>query len=295
MAQVAVVVTVLNETNTIHRLIAALQSQTLKPQEIVIVDGGSSDGTREKLQKVRSVKSFLYKGNRSEGRNFGVSKTTSSLIAFTDAGCIPDKDWLKELIKPFNGKNVDVVSGYYKGLPANVFEKCLVPYVLVMPDKIVGEFLPATRSMAIRRKTWNLSGGFDPNNSLSEDFVFANKLKSMGIKFSFAPKAIVGWLPRKNLRQAASMFLNFAIGDTQAGIIRPKVKALAVRYYLFFFLVFITPFTWILLIPYLVWAIGKNYRYVKDIRAVFWLPVLQILSDIMVLFGSIVGLLSRIK
>ncbi len=39
----------------------------------------------------------------------------------------------------------------------------------------------------------------------------------------------------------------------------------------------------------------KNYKYVKDIRAVFWLPILQIVSDIMVLFGSVVGLLSGTK
>ncbi|MDO8487815.1 MAG: glycosyltransferase [bacterium] len=292
MAKVVVVVTVLNEVETVDELIRALKSQTVRPTEIIIVDGGSTDGTLEKLRKYSGLKILSQPGNRSVGRNFGVNKTRSPLIAFTDAGCIPNKDWLKELIKPFAQKEVQVVSGYYKGLPKNAFEKCLVPYVLVMPDKIPGEFWPASRSMALTSSVWIASGGFNPNLWHNEDYEFAHRLKKLGYNFIFAPEAVVGWQPRQNLSQAAWMFLRFAIGDMQARIWRPKVKLLMIRYYAFFFLVFITPWTWVLTIPYLVWAIWKNYKYVKDPRAFFWLPILQLTSDIMVLFGSIVGLLS---
>ncbi len=295
MVQVAVVITVLNEAENIQQLIAALQSQTLKAKEMVIVDGGSTDGTWEKLKLMRSIKSYLHPGNRSQGRNFSVSKTTSPIIAFTDAGCLPHPNWLQELVKPFAKKDVQVVSGYYHGVPKTAFEACLIPYVLVMPDRIPEQFLPSSRSMAMRRSMWNKSGGFNPKFDPSEDFELANRLQKMGIKFVFAPQAIVDWQPRKNLQQAAWMFLSFAIGDVRAGILRPKVKLLAIRYYLFCFLVFLTPWTWVLVGPYLVWAVAKNYKYVKKWQAVFWLPVLQLTADIMVLFGTIVGLLSNIK
>src|SRR3989344_3596809 len=287
MARVTVVVTVLNEIRDINFLIDSLKKQT---KEIIVVDGGSTDGTWEYLQKQKGTKTFQKIGNRSIGRNFGISKCHSPIIAFTDAGCVPEKDWLAELVKPFADSQVQVVGGYYKGLPHNVFEKCLVPYVLVMPDQIRSEFLPSTRSMAMRKGV----GLFDEKLSHNEDFAFANALKKKGLKFYFAPEAVVGWQPRSNLRQAAWMFLRFAVGDAQAGILRPKVKLLAMRFYLFFFLVFISRYTWLLAVPYLLWAIGKNYKYVKDIRAIFWLPILQITSDIMVLFGTIVGLLSRV-
>lgn len=294
MAKVAVVITVLNERETIGGLTSALKSQTLQPAEIIIVDGGSTDGTWEWLRKAPGIRAIQKRGNRSAGRNFGVSQSKSPVIAFTDAGCIPQPDWLQELTKPFADAQVQVVSGYYKGSPNNVFEKCLVPYVLVMPDQVAGEFLPATRSMALRRSVWNTSGGFNQKLGHNEDYEYAHRLKKLGYRFTFAPAAVVGWQPRKNLRQAAWMFLRFAIGDAQAGILRSKVKLLALRYYLFFFGVFLSKYVWLLAVPYLLWAIGKNYKYVKDVRAVYWLPLIQLTADIMVLFGTIVGLLSRV-
>ncbi len=296
MAKVAVVVTVLNEQATIKSLLDSLLGQTSKPTEIIIVDGGSTDGTYRTNRSYKTYKQlkFIQKpGNRSVGRNWGVANTKSPIIAFTDAGCIPHSDWLEQLIKPFDKPETQVVSGYYEGQAKNVFQKCLIPYVLVMPDKIGSEFLPATRSMAITRTAWNISGGFDENLWHNEDYAFATKLKKMDLKISFAQNAVVTWIPRQNLRQAAWMFLRFAIGDMQAGIIRPKVKLLTVRYYVFFFLFFLNHWALLLAIPYLIWAIIKNYKYVRDIRAIFWLPVLQITADVCVLFGSAVGLLSR--
>ncbi len=304
---ISVVVTVLNEEKTIKELLDVLVKF---PAEIIIVDGGSSDQTPEIIKKYSGVKLICGKYNRSQGRNIGVAAAKGEIIAFTDAGCVPERDWLKNLTKVFFEKlpspklgeglgerylGVECVSGYYKGLPQNIFEKCLVPYVLVMPDRIGSEFLPSTRSMAITKKLFLNSGGFDEKLWHNEDYAFANKLKKMGVNFNFASQAIVGWLPSKDLKSAAWMFLRFAIGDAQAGIMRPKVKLLILRYYLFFFLVFIyLPFA-ICLFVYLIWAVLKNYRYVKDVRALYWLPVLQLTADCMVIFGTVMGLLSRPK
>ena len=141
MAKVSVVVTVLNEEATIKMLLDSLIDQTIKPSEIIIVDGGSTDNTVAIIKKYK-VTLLTKTGNRSVGRNYGVSKSKGQIIAFTDAGCVPESGWLKELFKPFIDPKVQVVSGYYKGLPQNIFEKCLVPYVLVMPDQVKDDFSP---------------------------------------------------------------------------------------------------------------------------------------------------------
>jgi len=285
---ISIVVTVLNEEKTIKELLDVLVKF---PAEIIIVDGGSFDQTPEIIKKYSRVKLIIGKYNRSEGRNIGVTAAKGEIIAFTDAGCVPEKNWLEELVKV----KADVVSGYYRGLPQNIFEKCLVPYVLVMPDRVGTEFLPSTRSMAISKKLFLSMGGFDPKLDTSEDFEFANRLKKAGVKFHFARDAIVGWYPRKNLKQAAWMFLKFAVSDIYAGIMRPKVKFLILRYYAFFFLVFLYLPLVTLSLCYFLWAIVKNYKYVRDWRAIYWLPVLQLTADMMIIFGTVMGLLSRPK
>ncbi len=303
MAKVSVIVTVFNEEDTLLPLIKALTNQTSSATEIIIVDGGSTDSTWKLLQKTKGVRYFQNPGNRSVGRNFGVSKSKYPLIAFTDAGCVPDLNWLEELLKPFADSAVSVVSGYYRGESKNIFQKCLIPYVLVMPDVAnKSEFYPSTRSMALRRVVWDKSGGFDPTLYHNEDYAYAHRLKSLGYSFTFAPLAVVSWIPRKTLIQAAWMFMRFAIGDIQAKIIRPQVKRLAMRYLVFVYLFFLSfeltilkPFIILLAICYLLLSIRKNYRYVKDIRAIIWLPILQITADLSVLFGSAVGLFSTLK
>lgn len=295
MAKVSVVITVFNEAETIGPLIESLLKQTLRPAEIIVVDGGSGDGTWELLHKNKKIRAFQLIGNRSVGRNLGVSHASSPIIAFTDAGCIPEPDWLKNLVSPFGDPKVWVVSGYYKGVATSPFERSLIPYVLVMPDQIGSEFLPATRSMGILKSVFVRSGGFDEKLWHNEDYEYAIRLKKSGVKFTFARDAVVVWQPRKNLKSAAWMFLRFAIGDGQAGILRKSVKLLFVRYYIFAFLIFISPWFWLLAVPYLLWAIVKNFKYVKVWQGLFWLPILQVTVDIMVLFGTIVGLLSRVK
>lgn len=299
MEKVSIIIPVLNEEKTIKPLLDVLKKSKA---EIIVVDGGSTDNT---LKLCKGVKVIKGRYNRSEARNIGVAKSKGKIIVFTDAGCIPERDWLTNITSPLipllskeresrrQGEVYDVVAGYYKGLPQNIFEKCLVPYVLVMPDKLDENFLPSTRSMAIKKEIFLKYGGFDPKLDTSEDFEFANRLRNAGIKITIAPKAIVGWLPRKNLKQAAWMFFKFAVTDIYAGILRPKVKLLLIRYYLFFFLVFLYwPFI-ICIFAYLIWAIIKNYKYVRDWRAIYWLPVLQLTADVCVILGTTAGLLSK--
>ncbi len=312
----SLVITVLNEEQTIDRLLLSIFNQTRLPDEIVIVDGGSRDGTVTKVKNStlrlpfdsfefaqdkfaqgrrsgQELKIFIRPGNRAQGRNYGISQAKNDIIAITDAGCELDKNWFKNITKPFTDPTVDVASGYYSYKANSIFQKCLVPYVLVMPDKLnAKEFLPSTRSMAIRKSVWNEAGGFPKEYPLNEDYVFALRLRKMRKRFHFAKNAIVYWLPRENLKKSFLMFYYFAKGDIQAGIIRPKVVFIFARYIIGAGIITASSANFLLFI-YFFWAIMKNYRYVNDLRAVFILPVLQITADIAVMMGSMTGFMRR--
>ena len=100
------------------------------------------------------------------------------------------------------------------------------------------------------------------------------------------------------------MMWRFALGDAEAGIYRPKVMLVFIRYIfglLFVLMGVILQQNWvlilsgILLILYILWSIWKNYTYVKDVRAFFFLPLLQFAADLAVLSGTVRGLLGKKK
>ena len=305
-AKASLVCTVLNEEEYVEKLIDSVASQSMLPDEFIIVDGQSKDFTQKLIKskisqysKKLNIKLLVKKGNRSIGRNEGIRIATNKIILITDSGCILEKNWVKNIIKPFENKSVDIVAGYYRGKFQNIFQKSLIPYVLVMPDKINPKiFLPATRSMALRKKVWEKIKGFDEKLSHNEDFAFANKVKNADFNIKFEKKAIVYWLPRKNLFQAFRMFFRFSFGDIESGILRTSVVFLFLRYILGIYLLMLIPiiksrvlnsFILISFLGYITWSIFKNYRYVKNFKAFFYLPLLQFTSDFAVLSGTTIG------
>lgn len=320
--KISFITTLYNEEKTISSFITSIFGQTKLPDEIVIVDGGSKDETVTKINDLRCKHrdfkgNFVIlekKGNRSIGRNEAIRKATGDIIVCSDAGNILDEDWVKNITKPFvishssslasdSRRGIEVVAGYYQGMAKTVFQKCLIPSVLVMPDKIdPSNFLPATRSVAFTKKIWEKVGGFDEKLSHNEDYAFAKQLQKKGATIVFQKDALVYWQPRTTFRQAFTMFFRFAYGDAEANIFRPKVAFLFVRYAVGIFLfilaimiksvvVFISLL--ILFLLYLGWAIAKNYSYVRMWQAFYLLPAIQLTADWAVLEGTISGLLRK--
>lgn len=307
--KVSFITTIFNEGGTIERFLDSIYSQTQLPDEVVIVDGGSTDSTVELIKhyesriKSRKVKFHLVikKGNRSIGRNEAIRHASGDIIVCSDSGNILDKEWVKNITQPFKikNKNIDVVAGYYEGIATTVFQKCVIPYALVMPDRADPDnFLPATRSVAFTKAIWKKVGGFNNKLSHNEDYVFAKALQKAKAHIVFKKDAIVYWLPRNTLKQTYTMLFRFAYGDAEARIWRPKVILVFLRYlfalvllicFFIFKLNLLEAILLFLFIFYIVWSIRKNYRYVRDIRAIFWLPILQFTADLAVIVGTSLG------
>lgn len=294
--KISFIATVFNEEKNIRYLFESLQAQTKLPDEIIIVDAKSTDNTVYEIEQFKkslgkiAIQIIEKKVNRSVGRNLAIGRATGTIIVATDAGCSLDKRWLENIVSPFTDPEIDVVAGFYKPITHNIFEKCLACYTSVMKDKVTDDFLPSSRSIAFRKSAWKKIGGYPANLDTCEDLVFARNLKQEGFKFKVIKNAIVYWPQRKNIVEAGKQFFNYAMGDGQAKYIRNNTWLLFARYIVGFLLFFISkPALTVCLLLYILWSIKKNYKYVKDIKALLYLPMLQLVSDVCVIIGTAIG------
>lgn len=283
--KVSFVTTVLNEERTIKALLDSLLRQTKKPDEIIIVDAGSTDKTRKIIKNYPlKVKLIVKKdAKRSQARNLAIKQAKHSIITVSDAGNRLDENWLKLISLPFEDKTIDSVAGFYLTDTRTVFEQCVAPFVAVMPDKFNPKtFLPSSRSLAFTKKAWRKVGGYPPKLNTCEDLVFASQLKQKTNMF-VEPQAIVHWRQAENFRQFFRMIRGHASGDIQARY-QPHVRkiiSIPLRYLLFIFLPWLLPL-------YFLWPIHKHYHYIKHPLAFIYLPLLQFTSDLAVITAVVI-------
>ncbi len=281
--KVSLICTVLNEEKSIKAFLESIESQTKKPDEVIIVDAGSTDKTISIIKKHKNVKLIIKLGcNRSQGRNLAIKKAKHPIIAVSDVGCILDKDWLKHIAKPFKNSKIDSVAGFYQAKAKSIFQKCVTPFVAVIPGKLdVKTYLPSSRSLAFRKSAWESAGQYPEKLDYCEDLVFATKLKQQ-TNLVVKPNALVYWQVKGNLKDYFNQIQNYASGDIQAKF-RPhlvKIFSVFVRYLIF---ILAPP----LFFVYLLWPIFKHYQYIKHPKAFIYLPVIQLTTDLAIITASL--------
>jgi glycosyltransferase involved in cell wall biosynthesis len=221
----SVVLTVKNEGNTVLQLLSSLRHQSLRPHEVIIVDGGSTDGTVEIIRSfIKSNKPFkliIANGtNRGEGRNIGISAITSDVVALTDGGVVPDKTWLENITKPIAQTNADFVGGVYVQTGENTLQKCIGVLQYPKLTKLRADsFLPSCRSVAFRKHVWETVGRWPEHLEKAEDTFFDLMVKKNKFKTALATNAIVAWPARDSLGKLFSQYSSYAEWDAKARLL----------------------------------------------------------------------------
>ena len=120
MRSFSIIIPTLNEQHYISDLLTDIDSQTLKPKEVIVVDGFSKDNTRKIVKKISFVTLLNCPSNIASQRNFGAKNTTSKTLLFLDADTrLRDKNFLKNLMSQFSQSKSDIACPYYLPYKSN--------------------------------------------------------------------------------------------------------------------------------------------------------------------------------
>ena len=240
----SLILTVLNEADSLPALLDSVAMQTALPDEVVICDGGSYDNTVALLRAetrfpIRVIES--PGANISRGRNLAIAAAQNEIIAVTDAGVRLDERWLLKLVEGLEETTDDgrrttgnsrssivyrppsvVVrpsssAGFFLPDPHTTFEIAMSATVLPALNEIKPEtFLPSSRSVAFLKSAWQTAGGYPEWLDYCEDLIFDLNLRKQCGPFAFAPAAIVYFRPRGSLRSFYKQYYLYARGDGKA-------------------------------------------------------------------------------
>ena len=199
--RISVVIPVYNEEKCIGRCLKALADGTEKTYEIIVSDGMSTDRTEQIAKKYGAIVVENKKRHAAGGRNAGIKRAKGDIIAFIDADCIPDKDWLKEIRKAFEEDDIDGLGTYIRPAKSdNKYEEfwgrlslqILMSYgdePYYVQDKTLNTaFITAScayrRSLLCRIKGFN---NFFANNA--EDIDICWRALEQGAKLKYVPSA----------------------------------------------------------------------------------------------------------
>lgn len=212
MDKITVIIPVKDEEDKIERCIDAVYNQTLKPFEVIVVDGHSTDNTVENARKFSLRILYEDYGTVGGARQVGVANAKGDYVAFTDADCIPKKDWLENLIKEFGEGIVGVGSGT-KNIGKGLWEKSIALALdsflgsansvqdRVFKEKRFVKSISGCNSM-YRKEDLLKIGGFNVALSINEETELNKRLTELG-KLLYTPNAIVLHNQNRNMRDFA--------------------------------------------------------------------------------------------
>lgn len=223
LPKVSVVIPIYNGEADLPYLLKCLFAQTYSPElvEYLLVDNNSSDRTLSILQETAKNAPInilpLTENNIQSSyaaRNAGIKAASSNIIAFTDADCRPQPQWLEKLIQPFINPEVVIVAGEITALPGkSILEKFADKQeTLSQKHTLANKYYPygQTANLAIRRKVFNISGLFRPYLTSGGDADICWRILKQNLgKLEFAADAIVQHRHRLTLKELASQWRRY--------------------------------------------------------------------------------------
>lgn len=222
--QISLVVPIRNEEETIGALVDSIRAQNRPPDEVVFVDGGSTDRTVARARELTAGDSrfeIIEAGDATpgRGRNVGIAAAQFDWIALTDAGIRLETTWLERLVEVVERDDeVKVVYGNYEPVGDSFFERCAALAYVIPKQQRDGARIrgPFIASSLLRREVWKAAGGF-PDLRAAEDLIFMERIREMGFRTGWAANATAWWKLQQSFKSTFRKFVLYSKHNVWVG------------------------------------------------------------------------------
>jgi glycosyltransferase involved in cell wall biosynthesis len=191
----SIIVPARNPGEDLSRLLAALSAQTIPTDqfEVIVADDGSTDGVIDAAAKAHSWVRVTVGTPKSSyaARNRAVGLATAPVLAFCDADCVPEPEWLENGLRAL--ADAEVVAGLIRfKLP----ERRTIWTLLDMDsfldqERAVRGGHAVTANLFLRRELFERVGRFDDSLPEYGDYELVAKCVSAGARLAFARDVVV--------------------------------------------------------------------------------------------------------
>lgn len=228
--RVSVIVPIYNGEQDLPGLLACLMAQTYPKDraEYLLVDNGSRDRTPQILSA--AVENFAAKGltlnilnerdiqSAYAARNTGIRAATGEFLAFTDADCYPQPDWLTGLMQPFQEESIGLVAGKIIAFPGTTLLESYAErkHIMSQTDTLAHKFCPygQTANLGIRFKALEKVGLFRPHLTTGGDADICWRIqKESDWTIHYAEAAVIQHRHRQTLKELYSQWHRYGTSN----------------------------------------------------------------------------------
>lgn len=233
--KVSVVIPVKNGADQIRDLLDSLMEIDYDGDrlEIIVVDGKSTDATRDIAQRYPVKLVTEEKPGINGARNTGLRLSGGEIIAFTDYDCVVPNNWVKSIVKEFQDPSVGCVGGsvsrYRENFLSRYADESLIPVMRtfrkrMMIDRIYLPFsYPMGCNFAVRKAAIEKAGLFDERFTCGfDELEFVERICKEGYKLVLTPDVMV----RHKHRQSLSELLKQTFRYGKGGGVLLRIKGL---------------------------------------------------------------------
>ena len=226
----SVVIPAKNEERVLPALLDALETQTLKPHEVIVADAGSTDRTRQ-IAATRGCR-VVPGGLPSVGRNSGARAARSEIIVFLDSDVFVEPRFLEEVERQIRTRHLEAGAVYnlpryrpgdkgHGNLGIRLFDRLiyLVHNVGLELSALVRLPYATGTCMFATRELFHRAGGFDERIVAFEDSELASRLARLG-RYGVVKRPVV-WISTRRFdrhnRIAWVFYLVVRVGRARTG------------------------------------------------------------------------------